>query len=75
MKRQIISIVLGTLLLASVAEADTSVQSVEPVKQTRSGACFDSGHPNYYKVRNYVATFKTLEDCIKSGGDKSVRVG
>ena len=50
-------------------------QSAEPVKQTRSGACFDSGHPNYHKVRNYVATFKTLEDCIKSNGDKSIKTG
>ena len=75
MKHPIIYIVLGTLLLASVTEADTSVQSAEPVKQTRSGACFDSGHPNYYKVRNYVATFKTLDDCIKSNGDKSVKTG
>jgi len=67
--------ILLILLLASVAEADTSVQSAEPVKQTKSGACFDSGHPNYHKVRNYVATFKTLEDCIKSNGDKSVKTG
>ena len=44
------------------------VYSAEPVKKTRRGTCFESSHPNYDKVKDYVATYKTLEECRNSGG-------
>jgi hypothetical protein len=62
MKNLIIFILFGMLLLCSGAH------SAEPVKKTRRGTCFESSHPNYDKVKDYVATYKTLEDCRNSGG-------
>jgi len=62
MIRLILLIVCCVLVLVSGA------QSAEPVKKTSAGTCFDSDHPNYNKVKNYVSTYQTLEECIKSGG-------
>ena len=53
-----------TFVLVFVA----GVHSAEPVKKTRRGTCFESSHPNYNKVKDYIATYKTLEDCRNSGG-------
>jgi len=58
-----------SFVLVLVAEAQTN----EPVKKTRSGTCFESSHPNYEKVRNYIATYKTLEECISSGGKTPIK--
>jgi hypothetical protein len=55
------------LLLSSGA------QSAEPVKKTNAGTCFEPNHPNYNKVRNYVGTYKSLEECIKSGGKTPIK--
>jgi hypothetical protein len=55
------------LLLSSGA------QSAEPVKKTNAGTCFNSDHPNYNKVKNYVGIYKTLEECIKSGGKTPIK--
>jgi len=65
--RLIIFIVSGMLLLSSGA------QTAEPVKKTNAGTCFEPDHPNYQKVRNYIATYKTLEDCINSGGKTPIK--
>ena len=65
--RLILFIVSGMLLLSS------GVQSAEPVKKTNAGTCFEPDHPNYQKVRNYIATYKTLEDCINSGGKTPIK--
>jgi hypothetical protein len=62
MIRLILIIVCCVLVLVS------GVQSAEPVKKTNAGTCFDSDHPNYNKVRNYVGTYQTLDERIKSGG-------
>jgi hypothetical protein len=69
MKKIIIFLVSGMLLLSSGA------QTAEPVKKTNAGTCFDSDHPNYNKVRNYVGTYKSLEECIKSGGKTPIKTG
>ena len=50
-------------------------QSAEPVKKTNAGTCFEPSHPNYEKVRNFVATYKTLEECISSGGKTPIKTG
>jgi len=65
--RLILFIVSGILLLSS------GVQSAEPVKKTNAGTCFEPDHPNYQKVRNYIATYKTLQDCINSGGKTPIK--
>lgn len=65
--RLILFIVSGMLLMSS------GVQTAEPVKKTNAGTCFEPDHPNYQKVRNYIATYKTLEDCINSGGKTPIK--
>ena len=67
MKKLILFIVSGMLLLSSGA------QSAEPVKKTNAGTCFEPDHPNYAKVRNYVGVYKSLEECIKSGGKTPIK--
>jgi hypothetical protein len=67
MTRLILFTVSGMLLLSSGA------QTAEPVKKTNAGTCFEPDHPNYQKVRNYIATYKTLEDCINSGGKTPIK--
>jgi len=32
------------------------------------GICFSPEHPNYEKVKNYIKTFKSVEECLKAGG-------
>jgi hypothetical protein len=67
MTRLIIFLVSGMLLLSTV------VKGAEPVKKTNAGTCFEPNHPNYNKVRNYVGTYKSLEECIKSGGKMTIK--
>ena len=50
-----------------------AAQSAEPVKKTNAGTCFEPDHPNYAKVRNYVGVYKSLEECIKSGGKTPIK--
>jgi len=69
MKKLIIFIVSGMLLFSN------GVQSAEPVKKTKAGTCFEPSHPNYEKVRNFVATYETLEECISSGGKTPIKTG
>lgn len=64
-------IILLTLSFVFVLVA--GAQSAEPVKKTKAGTCFDPDHPNYQKVKNYIATYKTLEDCINSGGKTPIK--
>jgi len=39
-----------------------------PVKMSARGICFSPEHPNYEKVKNYIKTFKSVEECLKAGG-------
>jgi len=39
-----------------------------PVKMSARGICFSPDHPNYEKVKNYIKTFKSVEECLKAGG-------
>jgi len=63
------------LTLSYVLVLVAGAQTAEPVKKTNAGTCFDSDHPNYNKVRNYVGTYKSLEECIKSGGKTPIKTG
>jgi len=56
------------LTLPCVLVLVAGAHSAEPVKKTKRGTCFESSHPNYNKVKDYIATYKTLEDCRNSGG-------
>ena len=61
------------LALSCVMILVAGAQSAEPVKKTKAGTCFEPSHPNYEKVRNFVATYKSLEECISSGGRTPIK--
>lgn len=61
--------------LSCVLVLVAGVHSAEPVKKTNAGTCFEPSHPNYEKVRNFVATYETLEECISSGGKTPIKTG
>ena len=65
-------LILGSLIFVGLCYLSifllADVQGNEPVKKTKRGTCFESSHPNYNKVKDYIATYKTLEDCRNSGG-------
>ena len=61
------------LTLSFVLALVVGAHPAEPVKKTNAGTCFDSDHPNYNKVRNYIGTYQTLEECIKSGGKTPIK--
>ena len=39
-----------------------------PVKKTSRNICYPPDHPRYEKVKDYINTYPSLEDCRKSGG-------
>ena len=39
-----------------------------PVKKTPRGICYPPEHPRYEKVKDYINTYQSLQDCLKSGG-------
>jgi hypothetical protein len=61
------------LTLSCVFAFVAGAYPAEPVKKTNAGTCFEPDHPNYQKVKNYIATYKTLEDCINSGGKTPIK--
>jgi len=61
MKNTIISLILGLLVSSSVfGQSDV-------VKKSKTGICHVPGSHYYVQTKHYVP-FKTLNDCLKSGG-------
>jgi len=50
------------LVLQEISFANLSV------KMSARGVCFAPEHPSYEKVKNYIKTFNSIEECIKAGG-------
>ena len=63
--KQILSLLLTTSLLGASAVFAQS----QPVKMSKSGICHAPGSTYYKQTKNFTP-YKTLEDCIKSGGRK-----
>ena len=61
MKNTIVSLLLGLLVSTSVFGQS------EPVKLSKSGICHKPGSTYYQQTKNFTP-FKTLEECLKSGG-------
>ena len=61
MKNTIISLLIGLLVSTSVFSGEL------PVKKSKSGICHVPGSHYYNQTKHYVS-YKTLEDCLKSGG-------
>lgn len=45
-----------------------------PVKKTARDICYPPEHPRYEKVKDFIKTYSTLEDCLKSGGRTVERI-
>lgn len=61
MKNTIISLLLGLLVSTSVFGQS------EPVKMSKTGICHKPGSTYYKQTKNFTS-YKTLDDCLKSGG-------
>ena len=61
MKHTTISLLLGLLLSTSVFSQS------DPVKMSKSGICHKPGSTYYQQTKNFTP-FKTLDECLKSGG-------
>ena len=61
MKNTIISLLIGLLVSTSVFGQSNVV------KKSKSGICHVPGSHYYVQTKHYVP-FKTLDDCLKSGG-------
>jgi hypothetical protein len=61
MKNTTISLLLGLLVSTSVFSQS------EPVKLSKSGICHKPGSTYYQQTKNFTP-FKTLDECLKSGG-------
>jgi hypothetical protein len=60
---KIITISLLTTLLLSTSVFGQS----EPVKMSKSGICHKPGSTYYQQTKNFTP-YKTLDECLKSGG-------
>ncbi len=49
------------------AGAPSAGAAADPVKKSESGICHDKSSPHYERTKKFTE-FKTLDECIKSGG-------
>ena len=61
MKKTFISLLLGLLVSTSVFSQS------EPVKMSKSGICHKPGSTYYQQTKDFTP-YKTLDECLKSGG-------
>ena len=61
MKVTIVSLLFGLLVSTSVFSQS------EPVKMSKSGICHKPGSTYYQQTKNFTP-YKTLDECLKSGG-------
>jgi hypothetical protein len=47
----------------------TYSESSEPIKKSYRDICYEPDHPIYNKIKDFKA-YKTVEDCMRSGGKK-----
>ncbi len=52
---------------ASGNAAQPAASSEQPVKKSKSGICHAPGSTYYSRTKNFTP-FKTLDECLKSGG-------
>ena len=56
----------SSLITLALVSASVFAQS-EPVKMSKSGICHKPGSTYYQQTKNFTP-FKTLDECLKSGG-------
>ena len=66
MKKILITLLTVLLISTSVFGSDL------PVKKSNSGICHTPGSHYYYQTKHFIP-FKTLDDCLSSGGRLPLR--
>lgn len=61
------AIILVLMLMFSVSGFSQSKGGDAPVKKSKTGICHAPGSTYYNQTKNFTP-FKTLDDCLKSGG-------
>ena len=56
-----------TSLITAVMLSATVFAQSEPIKMSKSGICHKPGSTYYQQTKNFTS-FKTLDQCLKSGG-------
>ena len=54
-------------IIAAFMLSATAFAQSEPVKMSKSGICHQPGSTYYQQTKNFTP-FKTLDECLKSGG-------
>lgn len=60
-------LILVVLLFVTPVHAQGPARSSDPVKKSTTGICHAPGTSYYHKTKNFTP-FKTLDECLKSGG-------
>ena len=60
-------LILVVLLFVTPVQAQGPTRSAESVKKSTTGICHAPGTTYYNKTKNFTP-FKTLDECLKSGG-------
>ena len=61
------AIILALMLMFSVSGFTQPKSNDAPVKKSKTGICHAPGSTYYNQTKNFTP-FKTLEECLKSGG-------
>ena len=61
------ALILALMLMFSVSGLAQAKGSDAPVKKSKTGICHAPGSTYYNQTKNFTP-FKTLEECLKSGG-------
>ena len=60
-------LMLAVLAFVTPVQAQGPVRSSDPVKKSTAGICHAPG-TSYYNKTKHFTPFKTLDECLKSGG-------
>lgn len=71
MTRTLIAVLISSFLFFVFGGV---VRANLPVKKTAKDICYPPEHPRYEKVKDYVKTYPTLDECLKSGGRTIKRI-
>jgi hypothetical protein len=62
-------IIMKILAIAGILISTTVLGQAEPVKMSKSGICHVPNSTYYNQTKNFTP-YKTLDECLKSGGRK-----
>ena len=80
MKSLVFAVLVTVIGAAPVSASDKKdatkapAADAPPVKKSDSGICHDKNSPSYERTKNFTS-FKTMDECIKSGGTAPKNAG